>query len=85
MLIKITCNNCGDISIFDKEYMTPKRKKCFDCYMCRNNNKEYTDRKRFLKNYDSAESVDLNKYFGRHKGFTFENIKEEENYGNIAR
>ena len=83
MLVKITCNNCGDISIFDKEYMTPKRKKCFDCYMCRNNNKEHNDRKRFLENYDSAESVDLNKYFGRHKGFIFENIKEGENYEKI--
>ena len=75
MLIKITCNNCGDISIFDKEYMTPKRKKCFDCYMCRNNNKELTDREKFLKKNESAcENLNLNKYFGRHKGFIFENI-----------
>lgn len=26
MLVKITCNNCGDVAVFDKDYMTPKRK-----------------------------------------------------------
>ena len=49
MLVKVTCNNCGDISIFEKDYMTPKKKRCFDCYICRNNNKEHNDRKKFLK------------------------------------
>ena len=46
MLIKVTCNNCGDIAVFEKDYMTPKKKRCFDCYMCRNNNKEYNERKK---------------------------------------
>jgi hypothetical protein len=80
MLIKITCNNCGDVAVFDKDYMTSKRKRCFDCYICRNNNKEYNEIKNFFKknNNNVYDNFNLNECFGRHKGFTFENITEEE-------
>lgn len=80
MLIKITCNNCGDVAVFEKDYMTSNRKKCFDCYVCRNNNKEYRERKKFLENNRNnfCENLDTDKYFGRHKGFVFENITKEE-------
>ena len=80
MLIKITCKNCGDVALYEKDYMIPNRKKRYDCYRCRNNNKEYHERKKFLKNNRNnfCENLDTDKYFGRHKGFTFENITEEE-------
>lgn len=80
MLIKVTCLNCGDIAVFDKEYLTPKKKRCFDCYICRNNNKEYKDKKNFLKNNKNNiyDGFDFNKYYGRHKGFIFESITEDE-------
>ena len=80
MLIKIICNNCGDIAVFEKDYMTSNEKKCFDCYKCRNNNKEYRERKKILENNRNnfCENLDTDKYFGRHKGFVFENITEEE-------
>ena len=77
MLIKITCNNCGDIAVFDVEYMTPKRKKIYDCYICRNNNKKYYEKSNFLKK-DGVICNDLKAFFGKDKGFKFEKIKEEE-------
>lgn len=82
MLVKVTCNNCGDVAVFEKDYLTTNRKKCFDCYICRNSNKEHNDRKKFLKNNNDKvyDNFDVNKYFGRHKGFTFENIKEDKYY-----
>ena len=68
------------IAVFDENYITPKERRCFDCYKCRNNNKEHSERKNFLKKDGVVcyDNFNLNKYFGRHKGFKFEKITEEE-------
>ena len=71
-IIICKCNNCLCI----------RKEKSFLFFVKITNvsRETYKKIKKFLKNNRNnvCENFDIDEYFGRHKGFTFENITEEE-------
>lgn len=76
--IRIVCKHCNnEIGLFDKEYVTPLRKRYAKCTHCGNSEHE---RKRLVaelkkfKNVVWGEGYSSKDFFGVHEGFYF--IKE---------
>lgn len=77
--IRIVCKHCNnEIGLFDKEYITPIRKKYTKCTHC--GNSEHERRRRVaiynkqLANVTWEENYSSKDFFGVHEGFYF--IKE---------
>ena len=78
MYIRVICKHCGnEIGLFDREYLTPNRKKYLKCDHC--GNFEYKRRKEVaeynkIKSENWKKEYSLVQWLGVHQGFEF--IKE---------
>ena len=78
MNIRVICKYCGkEIGLFDKEYLTPRRKKYLKCNHC--GNFEYKRKQKVaeynkIKNENWKKEYDLKQWLGVNQGFEF--IKE---------
>lgn len=78
MNIRVICKHCGkEIGLFDKEYLTSRRKKYIECDCC--GNSEYTRRQDVaeynkIKDENWKKEYNLKQWLGRNQGFEF--IKE---------